>query len=158
MTQRELYDELGRQLGMTAEAEFVDMVRSLAGEALGRIVTDLLQAKTPEQMDNVGRATEDVGDSIREIVAKRVEGAIFAKSTAETAATVAPPSGEACPVCGTVGQHLCRMSRQPEPSAPQIAPDPPVPEYKADDGEVIDVSGIKRIKDFIEIIDAPRPE
>jgi hypothetical protein len=178
MTSREVYDELGRQLGLTAEAEFVDTVRRLAGAAIGQIVADLLKAKTVEHLDQVGLAIVSAGENIRAMVAKRVEGAVFARSMREDTARERGMGGEQCPVCGVVGQHLCRtIGDRP--------PDPPAEAYGVVDNEVIDVSGLKKVIDDanapkhrasgllrakiiddadapdnrepIEIVDAPRP-
>jgi RNA polymerase-binding transcription factor DksA len=107
MTARELYDELGRQLGVTAETELVEATRQQAGPNIGRIFAQFLAAKTTDEMDSAGDALVIEGKRIRQVLALHLETEILAKSVAADAAKMKNAGFGQCPACGAIGDHVC---------------------------------------------------
>ncbi len=120
MTTRELYAELGIQLGIKQEADLVAAQRSLAvlivGDAITRAggmlaVFETLGASTLASLDTIGRSLITEGERLRGVASEYVEAAMLAKSTERDAQLTVQCGLEPCPRCGTIGAHICAAKR-----------------------------------------------
>lgn len=115
MTKRALYDELGRQLGVTAEAELVEAQRAEAIRVLleviatvSGILASVTDMNTLKALDAVGASLIEEGERLRGVAAQFVEDALLADAAESDSKKIRSAGFEPCPACGTIGEHICR--------------------------------------------------
>ncbi len=104
---RQLYEELGRQLGVTEAAELIEKTRETTIACLATALTATCRMKGLADLDPVGTALCVEGERLKNIAAKYVEDGIARQAEEADAAIVRNSGAERCPLCGDIGQHLC---------------------------------------------------
>lgn len=135
LDKRALYEELGRQLGVTAEAELAEAERK---EARGVLLAAIAAASgmvaavsgmnTLKGLEAVGLALVQEGERLREVAAKFVEAGLLAEATEADRQYIRSAGFEPCALCGAIGEHICRAA----------AGLPPVEEVTAISGALLD--------------------
>ncbi len=70
---------------------------------------------TLKGLDAVGASLIQEGERLREVAAKYVEAAFLAASTAADSRCIRGSGFEACDLCGTIGEHICRAAAGLDP-------------------------------------------
>jgi hypothetical protein len=138
MSRRELYEEMGRQLGVTAEADLAESQRSLAARtlldaiaAISDVLGSVTGMKDLRSLDAVGSSLIREGERLQGIAARYVEDGLLAEAKASEDRLIRNAGAGHCQLCGSVGEHICRVAAGlPEVKETVVTTGPaPSPEY-----------------------------
>ena len=110
MTNFEIYQELGRTLGVTRAYAELEEMRLVALGALSMAIAEVVALKDPldpQTVDSVASELFQAASSIRSTIAGRLEAQVLKEATDRDDARWRNSGAEPCPGCGVIGGHIC---------------------------------------------------